>query len=354
MTALHHPTALAPEAPAPAQISAPTSDDAFADVKALMLHLAAGERFERLGAIVQEHLFANGKGLRGRLAMATLDALDADPQHRVPWAAACELLHNATLIHDDVQDGDVWRRGRYAVWVRHGKAQAINAGDLLLMLPYIAVEHIDTDDATRWRLSRAIARRAEKTVRGQSHEMSLLGTQQWTWPAYIAAATGKTSALFALPVEGAALLAGRDPTDAQLLADCFEHVGLLFQMQDDVIDLYGDKGRRAPGNDIREGSVTALVVEHLERHPEHEEEVISILARDRDETTDEDVALLTRRFDESGALGAVLERIDRIAQRTLDDPIFDRAPELRPVAEGALDKALAPVEALKIARGGQP
>lgn len=348
MTALHNPSSLPPTRPAVAAPEAPADD--LAAVKALMLHLAAGERFERLGAIVQEHLFANGKGLRGRLAMSALDALGANPCHRVPWAAACELLHNATLIHDDVQDGDVWRRGHYAVWVRHGKAQAINAGDLLLMLPYIALEHLDTDDATRWRLSRAIARRAEKTVRGQSHEMSLLGTKQWTWPAYVAAASGKTSALFALPVEGAALLAGRDPVEAECVADCFEDVGLLFQMQDDVIDLYGDKGRCAPGNDIREGCVSALVVEHLTRHPEDEEEVITILARDRDDTTDADVAMLTRRFQEGGALDGVLDRIDRIASRTIDDPIFQRVTELQPVVRKILDQALAPLAALEVTR----
>ncbi len=347
MTALQNPSSL-PTLPArPRPEAAP---DEFAQVKALMLHLAAGDRFERLGAIVQEHLFANGKGLRGRLAMGALEAFGAASKHRVPWAAACELLHNATLVHDDVQDGDVWRRGHYAVWVRHGKAQAINAGDLLLMLPYIALEQVDTDDATRWRLSRAIARRAEKTVRGQSHEMSLLGSQQWTWPAYIAAASGKTSALFALPVEGAAILAGRDPAEAERIADCFENVGLLFQIQDDVIDLYGDKGRRAPGNDIREGCVSALVVEHLVRHPEEEEEVVSILARDRDETTDADVAALTRRFDESGALEAVLDRIDRIVELTMSDAVFQKDPALRAVAEKIIDRALAPIAEMKAAR----
>ncbi|MEO1336111.1 MAG: polyprenyl synthetase family protein, partial [Myxococcota bacterium] len=157
-------------------------------VKAMMLKLAAGRSFERLGAIVQEHLFTGGKRLRAKLALASLDALDGPSEAAIPWAAACELLHNATLVHDDLQDGDPVRRGRFAVWVRHGQAQAINAGDLLLMLPFIALEHVPANDSVRWQLSRAIARRAEQTVRGQSLEMCLLHSGRWDWESYAEAA----------------------------------------------------------------------------------------------------------------------------------------------------------------------
>ena len=95
-----------------------------------MASLATGERLDRLGPIVRQHLETGGKRLRARLALAATEALGHQRADAISWAAACELLHNATLIHDDVQDGDRVRRGEPTVWVRHGIPQAINAGEI--------------------------------------------------------------------------------------------------------------------------------------------------------------------------------------------------------------------------------
>ena len=326
--------------------SAPEQDAVLERVEALMLQLAAGDRFERLGAIVQEHLLTGGKKLRARLAMATVEALGADPATGIAWAAACELLHNATLIHDDLQDRDALRRGRFSIWVRHGEGQAINAGDLLLMLPYLAIEHVDVEPDLKWELSRAIARRAEETVRGQSLEMTLFTSCRWDWASYTEAATGKTSALMTLPVHGAALLAGRLLEDASRLADCFRDLGLLFQMQDDLMDLFGDKGRDRPGGDIREGRVSALVVAHLTRHPDDLRWLGPILGKPREETGDQEVAEVARRFKSGGALDGVLDRIREVRARILSAAPLVAEPKLLEVARSLTALSLAPIEGL--------
>lgn len=315
-------------------------------VKALMLKLAAGQSFERLGAIVQEHLFTGGKRLRARLALASLEALDGPAEAGVPWAAACELLHNATLVHDDLQDGDPVRRGRFAVWIRHGQAQAINAGDLLLMLPFIALDHVPVSAEVRWQLARAIAGRAEQTVRGQSLEMCLLNSGRWDWESYAEAATGKTSALMALPVHGSAVLAGRDPDRSEALSNCFKRLGLLFQVQDDVVDLYGDKGRAEKGGDVREGAVTALVVEHLRLHPQDKDWLVARLAAPRDETTDQDVEAVADRFLSGGALDAVIDRIRSIETEIIAAPILLEEPRLQQVALQLVEMSLKPIRHL--------
>ena len=333
-----------PSAPESAEVA--DSDPRLAEIKALMLKLAAGRRFERLGAIVQEHLFTGGKRLRARLALASLDALGAGEAYAVGWAAACELLHNATLVHDDLQDSDPVRRGHFTVWVRHGQAQAINAGDLLLMLPYVALEHVECSDATRWHLTRAIARRSEDTVRGQSLEMCLLDGGQWDWGSYADAAQGKTSALMALPVHGAALLAGRSPAVAEALADAFKPLGLLFQIQDDVLDLYGDKGRGEPGGDIREGRVSALVAEHLRIVPEDEKWLVGLLAKGRDDTTPRDVERAAARFVEAGTRDAVLERIRTLVADIESSEVLSTEPGLRGVALQLAHRSLAPIRCL--------
>ncbi|MCA9549580.1 MAG: polyprenyl synthetase family protein [Myxococcales bacterium] len=320
-------------------------DEAIDQVKALMLKLASGDRFERLGAIVQEHLLTGGKRLRARLALAAAESLGVPAEHGVGWAAACELLHNASLIHDDLQDRDELRRGRFSVWVRHGEAQAINAGDLLLMLPYLAVEHVAVPASLKWALALAVARRAEETVRGQSLEMSLWSSCRWDWASYEEAAVGKTSALMTLPVHGAALLAGRAPAQAERLADCFGDLGLLFQMQDDVVDLFGDKGRDKPGGDVREGRVSALVVEHLTQNPEDMEWLCPILGKPREETTDADVARVAEAF-EAGALQGVLRRIKTVEARFLEAAPLVAEPELWAVARALTALCLAPVQGL--------
>ena len=332
--------------PRSAQTDTEPLDERLEDVKALMLRLAAGDRFERLGAIVQEHLFTGGKRLRARVAMESVHALGSDDESAVAWAAACELLHNATLVHDDLQDGDALRRGHFTVWVRHGRAQAVNAGDLLLMLPYLAVEHVPVDDGRRYQLCRAIARRAEQTVRGQSLEMGLLGGGQWDWEDYAEAARGKTSALMALPVHGAALIAGCAPEWAAELAEPFREIGLLFQIQDDVIDLFGDKGRGDRGGDLREGRVSALVAEHIRRRPEDADWLIRVLSKPRDETTDRDVDDIARRLETSGTLRSVLERIVRLRDDTLSCLAIRKEPRIRPVAQHLVDLSLRPLRDL--------
>ena len=195
------------------------SDNSIEDVEHLMHFLARGERVEYTGEMVQEHLKTGGKRLRARLALAAVTGLGGDYESAVAWAASVELLHNATLIHDDIQDGDQIRRGRPTTWVVHGQAQAINAGDLMLMLPFLALSNMNVPDTARWRLSWCLADQAAKTVRGQVEELALLDNQEITQEAYFRSIQGKTGGFFALPIEGAALIAGCSEKESRALGE---------------------------------------------------------------------------------------------------------------------------------------
>lgn len=329
------------------------SGDGLEEVLHLMSQLAMGTRLERAGHMVQEHLATGGRRVRARLALAAGEALGRTREQMVPWAAACELMHNATLIHDDIQDEDRQRRDQPTVWVRHGISQAINAGDLLLMLPFTALENLQAPSAVRWALCRALARRAEATVRGQSLEMDLLTTSQFSRQHYNRSALGKSGALLALPVEGAALIAGLEPTNAAALAAPFEKIGLLFQLQDDVLDLYGDKGRGEVGSDIREGKVSALVVEHLALYPEDREWLAEILAAPRERTRLEDVEEVIRRFRDGGALESVLSEIDTLHRQVDSHPLLRAVPDLFDVAQDLIRLSLTPIASLMNSRIGE-
>lgn len=292
-----------------------------------------------LAAIVREHLDGGGKRLRSRLALECAASIGLDPRAAVPVAVACELLHNATLIHDDLQDGDAVRRGRPTVWSLHGSAQAINAGDLLLILPTLALLELSTS-STRAQLCAVLARRAAATACGQADELSMLERGALEWSAYSAAAVGKTGQILAIPFESAAVLAGLDAETARLVGDLAARLGLAYQIADDVLDLYGDKGRGAVGNDLREGKVSALVALHLERVPADREALVAVLRAPRDAIDAETIATWAGRFEASGARADAVARA-RGACASIRLPEAARA--LEPMVRGLAGKFLAGV-----------
>jgi geranylgeranyl diphosphate synthase, type I len=313
---------------------------ALAAVEALVIELA-GDDF--LGGIMREHMATGGKRLRARLALGAMTALGGEARRAVPWAAACEIVHNATLIHDDLQDGDRRRRGEPTVWVRHGAAHAINAGDLAFMLPFVALARLDAADTVRAGLAALLAERTALVIRGQANEQELAKRSQLDWQAYERAVVGKTGALFALPVAGAALLAGRALAECLRLADPFVRLGLLFQLQDDVLDLYGDKGRDQPGSDLYEGKVSCLVVEHVALHPRDRAFLAELLVRGRDQVRPDEVRVLIERFRSGGALAAVRQRLLALATAVRQAPELRGESALAAVADELVAVVLAPI-----------
>ena len=315
----------------------------LSQVEAFMVSLDPVRERDLLGRIVTAHLATGGKRVRARLALAAAYAFGQSGESLAPWAAACELLHNATLVHDDLQDGDRVRRGAPTTWALHGMPQAVNAGDLLLQLPYLAIDELDCEPGIKWQLARMIARRAAECVQGQSLEMELLGQRRFDRPTFDRMIAGKTGALMRLPVEGAALLAGFDAGTAAAIAEPFGWIGNLFQLQDDVLDLYGDKGRGAVGNDLREGKVSALVVEHLALVPEDTEWLTALLATPREQTAASDVLDAIVRFRASGALNAVIARIHRTRTCIEEAEWLCRFGSLHQLALDLIELTLRPI-----------
>lgn len=301
-----------------------------------------------LTPIVREHLQGGGKRLRAFLGLRVSECFGIARDEAIALAAACELIHNATLIHDDLQDGDRFRRGTIAVWAKHGAAQAINAGDMLLMVPNIIVDRLSVDDATRWQIARRITERALQTVQAQARELEMLPARIFTQLDYDQVIDGKTGSLMALPVELAALHANRDPFETERLKRVFRGLGRLFQIQDDVLDLYGDKGRERVGNDLREGKVSALVVAHVAANPGDEDALVETLDCPRCETSDEQVLYWTRRFIERGTRCAVIAELEQTAADLLAEPALCGHPRLLGIAESLVARTLAPIRLITI------
>jgi len=323
--------------------------DLLAEVESRMAGLA-GDRLTDPGAhMIHEHLGHGGKRLRARLALGACQALGGRAEHAVAWAAAVELLHNASLVHDDIQDGDQTRRGEPALWARYGAAQAINAGDLLLMLPFRALGEYPAE--TQAALVQILAEYAERTVRGQIAEIALTASPGTGWAAYFRAVSGKTGTLFALPVRGAAHLAGLRPDEASGLACTFGSIGVLYQLQDDLLDLFDAKGRGERGSDLYQGRLSAVVLSHLDLHPEDTSEVFELLQRPRAETAPEDVSTMIGRFVRGGATRRLLDQIESLASNVLASESLRVRPSIEHVARGLVERVLAPLKAVKGAEG---
>ena len=313
-------------------------------VEARMVELA-GDRVADPGArMVHEHLDTGGKRLRARLALASCQALGGHAEDAIDWAAAVELLHNASLIHDDIQDGDRTRRGRPALWARYGAAQAINTGDLLLMLPFRALNRYPAEAQAA--LVQILAGYAESTARGQIRELALTASPDKGWGDYFNAVSGKTGTLFALPVRGAAELAGLLPDEAKELASALSSIGVLYQLQDDLLDLFDAKGRDAKGSDIYEGRLTALVLTHLDLHPEQGPALFEVLAKPREETSLQEVERVIARFIDGGAAAQLLARIELLASELLASDALNRTPGIHAVAAELVASVLAPLDAV--------
>ena len=196
---------------------------------------------------------------------------------------------------------------------------------------------------TRFALCQMLASYSATVIRGQANEYHLTQKGITDVENYHLAIRGKTSALFELPVVGAALLAGFDLQRASALASAFTELGMLFQMQDDVLDLFGDKGRGELGADLKEGKISALVVEHLHLFPKDTEMLMAVLNTSREETEDSDVMKVTTLFREEGALGGVVNRIQESAAQSLDSEILAEVPQLKGVLKDLVSVILEPI-----------
>ena len=293
------------------------------------------------------HLGTGGKHLRALLPVLLAEALESDVTTVYPFAAACEMLHNATLVHDDVQDGDELRRGHPTVWAKYSEPQAINLGDAMYFYALLCLDRLKTDDTRRWQLARLLLQSTTRVIDGQVREFLLKEQPQPTPAAYVEMIQSKTAALFALPLVGTGLLYDVTPDLLDALAQSAIHLGIVFQLQDDLLDLYGEKGRGQQGSDIQEGKISALVVHTLELAlPDHCRRLKEILAKPRHATTTADIVWATDLMVECGARGIALAEIRRREGAVAQLEGLHAVPAVRSLLTGLTEAFVAPIHHL--------
>lgn len=182
------------------------------------------------------HLSAGGSRVRARLALHACATLGVPEAQAIAVAAACELLHNASLVHDDLQDRDPQRRGHDTVWRRHGDAAAICVGDLMLSAAYGSLASAGADAG---RLIARLHQRVAAVIHGQCDDLGLQGDTVASLDTYERVARGKSAPLLILPLELALALAGRlDAIEVAAEAGALFAVG--YQAADDLDDVERD------------------------------------------------------------------------------------------------------------------
>lgn len=232
--------------------------------KQIQGHLTSEDAF--VGRFLRHASQGRGKRLRARLVLLAAAAVGKLSGQVDRLASALELLHQATLAHDDVIDGAADRRHRPTLNARFGNEIAVLVGDLMFSQ---AMNLLVTDMPTR--ISRIVARSVTQVCLGEIQEIKFYKKPDIHPAEYLEMISHKTASLLSACCEGGAVVGKGTPGQARALAEYGRNFGIAFQIQDDLLDLTGDKRRvgKPVGLDLQEGRVTLPVIYGL-RSPQRQ------------------------------------------------------------------------------------
>jgi len=186
---------------------------------------------------------SRGKRLRPLLTLLSCDSAGGEWEQALPAATAIELIHNFSLIHDDIEDQSATRRGRPTVWNRWGLAQALNIGDAMYTLAFLAMNGLEREALPTERVRtcrRMIEDACLSLTRGQYLDISFETRKSISRATYQRMIGGKTAALLAAAAGAGACLACDSPARIHAFHAFGHHLGLAFQIEDDILGIWGD------------------------------------------------------------------------------------------------------------------
>jgi geranylgeranyl diphosphate synthase type I len=194
---------------------------------------------------------ARGKRIRPLLVLLSCAAAGGEWRHALPAAAAVELVHNFSLIHDDIQDNSPLRRGRETVWKRWGIAQAINAGDAMLTIAHLTLLRTEEKSSPEQTLQAAhtLQQACLQLTEGQYLDLAFESQEQLSIEAYWQMVGGKTAALLGACTELGAITADCSASRRKAFHDFGYYIGLAFQAQDDILGIWGDAALTGKSNE---------------------------------------------------------------------------------------------------------
>lgn len=245
-----------------------------------------------------------GKRLRPLLCALATEACGGEARRAVPIAVALELLHNFTLIHDDIEDGDQIRHHRPTVWKLWGEAQAINAGDGMHVLAYTALLELrrcDVPDALVTNLLQLMASTSLIITEGQHLDLAFERRDDVTPADYLDMIGRKSAALLSAATAMGALVAEAPAAAVDALGEYGYQLGMAFQIRDDVLGIWGTAETTGkPANDLKRRKKTLPSIYALARAEEADRQALRHLF-ECDQPSDDEVALATGALERCGA-----------------------------------------------------
>ena len=319
-----------------------TNSEVLALFERHIAQMPTPEEPQRLYAPIKYGLEVGGKRIRPTLLMLAYNLYADDIERALMPAMAVEIFHNFTLLHDDIMDNAEVRRGRPSVHAKWGENVAILSGDAMLILAYNYLQRTDSE-----RLSQIFARfnkMAAEVCEGQQFDMDFETQQKVSVVDYMRMIELKTAVLLAGSANIGAILAGASESDCRRLYDFGLEVGLAFQLQDDLLDSYGDErlGKKI-GGDILEGKKTILMIEAFSRANEEQREVLRKTHLREDLSDAEKIATIKALYDSLGVPERVEQQIAQKFQKALGildtlEVSNERTAELRKYAENLIGR----------------
>lgn len=239
-----------------------------------------------------------GKRVRPGLVLLISDLVDVPEREALDIAAGVELLHNFTLVHDDLIDGDELRRGEPTMWVKYGEGSAVNLGDMMFAKAILCFPGETRDLALETVVD---------VTHGEQMDIDFEDRRDITIDEYMTMVRRKTGALLELCVDAPLAIA-----DAEFDLDGYASLGPAFQIRDDLLDFQQSKGRRHVGNDVRAGKRTLMTV-HAD-----DERVYDLLDKPFEETTEADVREVVDILEEHGSMAFAREKMRELTEEALD------------------------------------
>ncbi len=287
------------------------------DVNRILEELIPEEPKEVYGMLL-EYIMRGGKRIRPILLLTTLQAFGGEYEKGLLPSAIIEIFHNFTLIHDDIEDGSKFRRGKPTLHETYGIPIALNSGDALYTLVWNTLNSLKINNKDE--LIKLYGQTFQEVVEGQGYDLWWERNEVFDLSEddYLMLARKKTGALMGLSVGMGVFLSGNEGMYAHFY-EFGSALGVAFQIQDDLLNLFGDfkKYKKKIGDDITEGKRTLMVVYALnnlnKRKSKRLREILKM------HTSDEKLILeAIQLIEESGARDYARDYAKRIVKKELD------------------------------------
>jgi geranylgeranyl diphosphate synthase type II len=253
-----------------------------------------------------------GKRLRPLLTLMSAKMYGAQVKDALDAAAAVEVFHNFTLLHDDIMDAADLRRGQATVHKKWDVNTGILSGDAMLIIAYRLFEGSDREKF--FQLHKVFSKTALEVCEGQQYDVDFESRDDVTVPEYLLMIQLKTSVLVGCALQMGAIIAGVDKKEQELIYNYGIHLGLAFQLMDDYLDAFGDPATfgKEVGGDIRENKKTYLFLRSIENE-DCATELKEWFALDHQEMNEDQIEekkeIVKIFFEESGGAAATIEAI---------------------------------------------